>query len=270
MVVFGYVVEGGQVVSKQLDPDDPRAEQFLESFLTALYGHLKEKGWEKQYIQHVSDEPHDREAAVYNRYSKLIHKYLPGVPTIDAVGLDQDISFFADVCTIWVPVLSSFDHQLETIRTHVEGGGQAWFYTCIGPQGRYLNRFIDLPLVKTQLLHWMNFRYDLTGFLHWGGSSWGPKPFENVQTVINDNRTLLPAGDNAIIYPNPEKLSVLSSIRLEAMREGIEDYELLVMLAGKDAARARELAKTAIPNINDYVRDVPTFRKIQRQLVESF
>ena len=270
MVVPAYVIESGQVVSKTLDTDDPRAEQFLSSFLTALYAHLKEKGWEKQYIQHVSDEPHDREAPIYNRYSKIIHKYLPGVPTIDAVGLDQDISFFEDVCDIWVPVLSSFDHQLDKIRTHVEKGGQAWFYTCIGPQGRYLNRFTDLPLVKTQLLHWFNFRYDLTGFLHWGGSSWGPKPFQNVQTVINDNLTLLPAGDNAIVYPNAGKLSVLSSIRLEAMREGIEDYELLVALADKDPAKAKELAKSAIPNINDYVRDVPAFRKLQRQLVEAF
>ncbi|HSB13210.1 MAG TPA: glycoside hydrolase domain-containing protein [Bryobacteraceae bacterium] len=270
MVVPAYVIEGGRIVQKGLDTDDPRAEQFLGSFLTALYAHLKEKGWEKQYIQHVHDEPHDREAAIYNRYSKIIHKYLPGVPTIDAVGLDQDISFFADVCDIWVPVLSSFDHQLDKMRAHVEKGGQAWFYTCIGPQGRYLNRFTDLPLVKTQLLHWFNFRYDLTGFLHWGGSSWGPKPFQNVQTVINDNRTLLPAGDNAIVYPNAEKLSVLSSIRLEAMREGIEDYELLVALAGKDQAKAKGLAKTAIPNINDYVRDVPAFRKLQRQLLEAF
>jgi hypothetical protein len=270
MVVPAYVIEGGQVVSRSLDTDDPRAEQFLDSFLTALYAHLKEKGWEKQYIQHVSDEPHDREAPIYNRYSRIIHKYLPGVPTIDAVGLDQDISFFADVCDIWVPVLSSFDHQLDKIRAHVERGGQVWFYTCIGPQGRYLNRFIDLPLIKTRLLHWFNFRYDLTGFLHWGGSSWGPKPFQNVQTVINDNRTLLPAGDNAIVYPNPAKLSVLSSIRLEAMREGVEDYELLAALAATDPVKAKDLAKAAIPNINDYVRDVPAFRKLQRQLLEAF
>jgi hypothetical protein len=72
------------------------------------------------------------------------------------------------------------------------------------------------------------------------------------------------------VYPNAEKLSVLSSIRLEAMREGIEDYELLVALAGKDQAKAKGLAKTAIPNINDYVRDVPAFRKLQRELLEAF
>jgi glycosyl hydrolase family 123 len=270
VIVQAYVVEGGEIVQKGLDPDDPRAEQFLNSYLPALYAHLKEKGWADRYLQHVLDEPHDREAAIYNRYAKIVRKHLPGVPTIDAVGLEQDISFFADVCDIWVPVLSSFDHQLDKMRAHVEKGGKMWYYTCVGPQGRYLNRFTDLPLVKTQLLHWFNFRYDLTGFLHWGGNAWGPRPFMNVQTVINRNRTLLPAGDNAIVYPNAEKLSVLSSIRLEAMREGIEDYELLVALAGKDQAKAKELAKTAIPNINDYVRDVPAFRKLQRELLEAF
>lgn len=270
MTVPAQVVEGGKLVEKALDPDDPRAERFLDSFLSALYSHLKEKGWERRYIQHVHDEPHDREAPVYNRYGKIIRRNLPGVPIIDAVGLDQDIRFFAEVADIWVPVLGSFDQKLELIRAHVDKGGQAWFYTCIGPQGRYLNRFIDLPLVKVQLLHWFNFRHNLTGYLHWGGNFWGPRPFQNVQTVINQNRTLLPAGDNALVYPDPGNLSVLSSIRLEAMREGIEDYELLAALAGKDPARARELARAAIPNINDYVRDVGAFRSLRRQLLEAF
>jgi len=270
MIVPAYIIEGGQAVRRNLDTDDPRAEQFLASFLSALFAHLKEKGWEKQYIQHVHDEPHDREAPVYNRYAKIIHKHLPGVPTIDAVGLHQDISFFAGVTDIWVPVLGSFDHQFDKIRTHRAKGKEAWFYTCVTPQGRYLNRFIDLPLVKTQLLHWFNFRHGFTGFLHWGGSSWAPDPFDNVQTVINGNRTLLPAGDNAIIYPNAEKLSVLSSIRLEAMREGIEDYELLVALAQRDQAKADLLARTAIPHVNDYVRGVPAFRELRRQLLEAF
>jgi len=269
MVVPAYVVENGKVVERNLEADDPRAEQFLNGFLSALYAHLKEKGWTGRYIQHVHDEPHNREAPIYNRYATIIRRNLPGIPTIDAVGLDQDIGFFADVCDIWVPVLGSFDHQLDKVRAHVEKGGAAWFYTCIFPQGRYLNRFIDHPAVKVRLLHWFNFRHDFSGFLHWGGNYWGPGPFDNVQTVINDNLTLLPAGDNAIVYPNPEKDSVLSSIRLEAMREGIEDYELLAALAKKKPDAARQLARDAIPNINDYVRESAEFRKLQRRLLEA-
>ena len=85
--------------------------------------------------------------------------------------------------------------------------------------------------------------------------------------MINDNETLLPAGDNAIVYPNPAKESVLSSIRLEAMREGIEDYELLVALAKHNPEKAKRLASTAIPNITDYVRSVPQFRSLQHELM---
>ncbi len=269
MVVPAYVIEAGKIETRKLAPDDPRAEQFLDTFLSALWKHLQEKGWTDRYIQHIHDEPHGKETAIYERYARIIRRNLPGIPTIDAVGLDQDIGFFANVCDIWVPVLGSFDKQLDKIRTHVEKGGQAWYYTCIGPQGRYPNRFIDLSLVKVRLLHWLNYRYDFTGFLHWGGNYWDPKPFENVQPIINDGATLLPAGDNAIVYPNPANYSILSSLRLETMREGIEDYELLVALAQKDKAKANELAAVAIPHFVDYVRDVTSFRKLRRKLLEA-
>jgi hypothetical protein len=269
MIVPAYVIENGKVVKQDLDTTDPRAEQYLNTFLPALYAHIKEKGWTSRFIQHVHDEPHDKERPIYNHYATLIRKNLPGIPTIDAVGLDQDISFFADVSDIWVPVLGSFDQKLDIIHAHVAKGGQAWFYTCIAPQGRYLNRFIDLSLLKVRLLHWFNFRHGFTGYLHWGGNYWGPEPFLDVQPVINNNETLLPAGDNAIVYPDAAHNSILSSIRLEAMCEGIEDYELLTALAQRDPAKARRLAAAAIPNITDYVRSVPEFRALQRQLLDE-
>jgi hypothetical protein len=255
------------LAQRELEPGDPRAEQYLRTFLAALYAHLKQRGWTGRYVQHIHDEPHGDERPLYNHYAKLIRNELPGIPTVDAVSLDQDLSFFADVADIWVPVLGSFDDQMDKVRAHTSRGGAAWFYTCIFPQGRYLNRFTDLPLLKTRLLHWFNFRYDFAGFLHWGGNYWSREPFDNVQPVINDGTTLLPAGDNAIVYPSPEKYSVLSSIRLEAMREGIEDYELLAALKKRDPGRARKLVEEAIPHFTDYVRDVERFRGLQRRLL---
>jgi hypothetical protein len=53
------------------------------------------------------------------------------------------------------------------------------------------------------------------------------------------------------------------------MCEGIEDYELLTALAQRDPAKARRLAAAAIPNITDYVRSVPEFRALQRQLLDE-
>lgn len=267
--VPAWVIEDGRVVEQKLGPEDPRAEASLASFTSALYAHLMERGWTGRYIQHIHDEPHGEERSHYNRFAKLIRANLPGIPILDAVSLDQDLQFFSEVTDIWVPVLGSFDAQMATIRSHVESGAQAWFYTCIYPQGRYLNRFIDLPLLKTRLLHWFNFRHGFTGFLHWGGNYWSADPFSNVEPIINDGRTLLPAGDNAIVYPWREKNSVLSSIRLEAMREGIEDYEVLLALSKKDPEQAAKLAEEAIPQFTDYVRDVATFRRLQARLLNQ-
>jgi len=197
----------------------------------------------------------------------LVKKHMPGIPIIDAVDLQEDKDFLNEYLDIWVPVLSSFDGEFEMLRAHRESGGETWYYTCVNPQGRYLNRFIDYSLLKMRLIHWFNFRHDLNGYLHWGGNFWSEKPFENVEPVINDGQTLLPPGDNALIYPDPENYSILSSIRLEMMREGIEDYELLLELSASNPERASELAKEAIPNVNDYVRDYKEFRRLYEAML---
>lgn len=269
LVVPTPVVEQGKLVWRSLPPEDARGERFLDSYLSALYKHLKEKNWTGRYVQHIHDEPHGAESASYQRYGRIIRRNLPGIPTIDAISLEEDVRYF-DVTDIWVTILGSFDRKFDVLAAHAARGGQTWFYTCIYPQGRYLNRFIDQPLLKTRLLHWFNYRHNLAGFLHWGGNFWGPSPFENVQRVINDNHTLLPAGDNAVLYPAPATGGVLSCIRLEAMREGIEDYELLRALGERDNARARALAEKAVPHINDYIRSTAEFRKLERQLLEAF
>ena len=269
LIVRTFDIENGQAILKEFPPSDPKAQLRLRQYLRALYRFLQQEGLTNHYIQHVHDEPHGQEISFYRQYALLVREELPGIPIIDAVSFRQNISFYQDVADIWVPVLGSFDHQLDLIQKRVQQGGSVWFYTCIVPQGRYLNRFIDYPLLKTRLLHWLNFRHRLSGFLHWGGNYWGPKPFLNTQLVINQNRTLLPAGDNAIIYPNRNDLTAYPSIRLKAMQAGIQDYELLRMLEDRKPEIARQLARQAIPHMNDYVRDVRTFNRLYRQLLKE-
>jgi hypothetical protein len=265
IVIPAFVVENGEVRRQNLGADDPRAEAHLNSYLPALYAHLKEKGWLDRYAQHVLDEAHGAEPPVYLRYVAVIRKNLPGVPTIDAI--DQTAGLLGDACDIWVPQLGKFDDGFDAIREHVRKGGQAWYYTCVYPQKRYLNRFIDYPLLKTRLLHWFNYRYDFTGFLHWGGNYWTKDPYQDVELIIENGKELLPAGDAFITYPWREKNSIHSSIRFEAEREGIEDYELLHALGATDPEKARRLAAQAIPGLTDYIRDVAVFRRLQAELL---
>ncbi len=249
--------------------DDPEAFRFLEAFLPALSRHLEEKGWRAIYLQHVLDEPHGEEPAAYARTAALVRKHLPGVPTIDAIDAKDVPEALREASDVWVPQLGRFDDQRAMLDERRAAGHEVWFYTCLFPRGRYMNRLTDMPLLKTRLLHWVNHRESLAGFLHWGWNFWGPEPTKNTQPVINLNQTLLPSGDAFIVYPDRARRSVLPSIRLEAMRAGIEDYEMLQALARRDRAAADAIAGEAVRSFTDYVRDPAAFRRIEAKLIEA-
>ncbi len=269
LVVPVLLREGEKVRKLELPFDDPRIQPFLGAFLPALNRHLDEKGWKAAYLQHVLDEPHGEEPAAYARVAALVRKHLPGVPTIDAIDAHDVPDALREASDVWVPQLGRFDDQLALLAERQRAGHEVWFYTCLFPRGRYMNRLMDYPLLKTRLLHWLDYRYGLTGFLHWGWNFWGPEPTRNTQPVIDLNQTLLPSGDAFVVYPDRARLSVLPSIRLEAMRAGIEDYEMLVALARRDRAAADALAREAVATFTDYVRDPASFRRIEAKLVDS-
>ena len=108
---------------------------------------------------------------------------------------------------------------------------ELWFYTAWVPQGSFPNRLMDYPVIKTRLLHWVNFLYGATGYLHWGYNFWGV-PFDQFSP-----------GDNWIVWPGLD--GPRSSLRYEAMRQGIEDYEFLMMLVDSTREVARKLAAQA-------------------------
>jgi hypothetical protein len=264
-VIRTDLVENGKIVTKDLPADDPRAEQNLREFLRQLRNHLNEKGWLSRYVQHIHDEPHGAEMPIYRRYVHIVSEELPGVPTLDAISLHEDIPAQEET-TIWVPELGTFDDRLDAIAAHKARGGQSWYYICLAPRGKYLNRFIDFPSLKVRLLPWVNYRYGLTGYLHWGGNFWTDQPFENVQPDWGGGITL-PAGDDAIVYPDPKHDGVFVSVRLEVMREGIEDYELLMEAARHAPDRTGALARMVMPSFTDYVRNVAEFRKFHHDLL---
>ena len=88
----------------------------------------------------------------------------------------------------------------------------------------------------------------------------GGDPFEEVSVRG------LPGGDSWIVYP--KEGGVLPSIRLEAMRNGIEDYELLKMLEIWNPKAAQELVRDVVYDFKTYDINVATFRETRRRLLE--
>jgi hypothetical protein len=239
---------------------DSRTQNFLDQFLPALKAHLAEKGWLERYIQHIADEPTSKNSDSYRAISSYVKKYLPEVKIVDAVMTSKELAGTIDV---WVPVLDVLHRDHTFYRDLQLQGKELWFYTCVVPTGNYANRFIELPLIQTRLLHWINFKYNATGYLHWGLNYW-----EKDQLGIDASRDRgrLPAGDNCIIYPGYRKL--YSSIRFEAMRDGIDDYQLLKMVEVKDSTKARDFANNIVLGFDHYDNSVTYFRKVRKQMLD--
>ena len=251
-------LSGGAMQFVNMPATDPAARHFYGQFLPALAEHLASRGWKEIYRQHLADEPIDDNAASYQDIAALVHEFAPGC----ASWRPRKPAKSSGAVDTWVPILDQFHRNYEFFVERQKAGDEVWFYTCCAPAGNYANRFIELPLIKTRLLHWINFRYGATGYLHWGFNCWNPSTSPFAETAFQ-----WPGGDQWIVYPKDGKL--LSSIRLEAMRDGIGDHELLSMLAERDAAAARKLAAETVLDFDRYDADVARFRAHRLQLLEA-
>lgn len=242
---------------------------FLVAFFTQLYDFLIKNNWFNIFSCHVADEPSNHCADDYRILSGIIRKYMPGVKIIEAVEI-PDLDGAVD---IWVPKADVYINNKSKFDSKKQYGDEVWFYTCMFPGGNYLNRFLDRELIRTRYIHWANFIYGLTGYLHWGlnmylcvykGDVFTGACGEEGKRLID----ILPAGDTHILYPKGEK--ILRSARFEMMRAGCEDYELLKLLEAQDTEKAKTIANKCIRSFTDYEKNIDIFENVHRELLESF
>ncbi len=249
---------------EKLPLSNERARQFYVDFFTSLKQHLKEKGWESSYFQYIADEPTPTNVHSYVEIARFVKQVYPEIKIIEATH-SKDLE---DIVDIYVPQLDFMNKDYDfynNINKNSEGK-EAWFYTCLSPKGEYANRFIELPLLKTRYIHWLNFKYNIPGYLHWGLNHWRTDPWDEQTSINYEGGNILPGGDSWIIYPKDDKL--LSSIRFEAMRDGIVDYELFKMLEKKDPEAARDIIDKVIYSYTRYDNNIAAFREHRRRLME--
>ena len=241
---------------------------YLTQYLPALKAVLDEHGLTEQCVMGVADEPNDANATEFRALCGLIHRIVPEIRLCDAMSYGN----LHGALDIWVPLNAEYDKHRTEIETFRSNGAEIWHYVCCGPREYgYINRFMDYPLLSTRYLHWGNYKYNLTGYLHWAANFYQPgqNPFEqNCPEHHNtDSVCFLPAGDTHIIYPG--KGEPWLSIRLEAQRESAEEYELLKALAEKNQALADEICESVFRSFCDVEYDVKAFEKARRRLLEA-
>ena len=252
-------------LDKEQRPGTPEGYAGLAAFLKEWGELLRKRKWIGKYYQHISDEPTPGAQADYQTMACAVRKFLPGVPIIDAVEFPN----LAAAVDVWVPKSDQYEKDRAIYESHRSLGGEIWHYTCCVPGGPHMNRFLDFHLLRTRFLHWGNYLYDLKGYLHWGLNHWQPKqnPFE-MSIIPWGGTNKLPAGDTHIVYPGSD--GPWSSVRFEAMRSGIEDYELF-LLAEERVGREKALVilRKCVQSFHEFSQDVPNFRKAYRELLAA-
>lgn len=241
----------------------------------SLAAYLQKHGWEKRVIFHIHDEPDihykDEEglAARRRQYylaASILRKYLPQVCIIEAV---DSPAFFGGI-DVWVSGTAGYEAKKEEFDRLIALGETVWSYVCCGPEGEWLNRFLDFHLLRGRLLFWGFAKNRISGFLHWGFNQFpcGMDPFEGT-SCPNDTGigTNFPCGDSFLVYPAGD--GPMIGMRLEAQRRGAEDAMLWQKLREKDEQLCDELIAEMFTNNHEYCNDPEKLAQVYEKLLAA-
>ncbi|MBI4585206.1 MAG: DUF4091 domain-containing protein [Planctomycetes bacterium] len=240
------------------------------TYLRSIHAYLKANGWEKLAYIYVLDEPNDANAyEEVRRRARLIHEAQPGIKVLcteQPVPQDPDWGTLAGSVDIWVPLWPLFDEKAG--RERLAAGEELWSYTalCQGEKGRDTPFWeIDFPLLNYRIPAWMSWRCGMTGLLYWStvyrekvGDAWTrPRTYGEFN------------GEGSLFYPGaPAGLAgPVASMRLKQIREGLEDYEYLALLAARgEKAFAGQAAARLARSWTDWEENPARIYEVREEL----
>ncbi|MFH0964645.1 MAG: glycoside hydrolase domain-containing protein, partial [Planctomycetota bacterium] len=206
---------------------------YWRTFLPKIYAHLKEKGWDtKAFIYGYDEVPPDEVPIVKSHYALIKElaptlRYLLTYHGADAAPPADELGY-AD---IWVPQGGLYSQELAAARARY--GQATWRYIVPGfeiyrPTSDYRNIFWSLWRDRCQ-----GFLYFCTAFWFWGPTPADFNPDGSPKEAFLRTKKC-GTGIYHLCYPagsTPED-GLNASIRPEAIRDGLEDWEYLHMLRG--------------------------------------
>lgn len=152
------------------------------------------------------------------------------IPVVDALNT---------VC----PTFDVFSDQLaDKLVTLCQEKGieNVWWYGCTGPRAPYGNYHIGDPnLLGARTYSWVQAKYGIEGNLYWDAAAYTdenplyPDQYINVyEQPFRRTDSEWPAGDGFLAYPGAAYgiYGPLPSMRLMALRDGMEELEMLLAL----------------------------------------
>lgn len=153
-----------------------------------------------------------------------IHRDAPGLKTLlvmhEPLNLVQHAEWLKDVDILCLRV-TALDPAL--VRQLQQMGKEVWLYVS-SPSHPYPSLVIDTPALTHRIIPWIAWKYGVRGVLYWCVNFWEGDPWKNPAAFRPDQN-----GNGFLYYPSAD--GPVPSIRLEVLRDGVEDYEYLALLS---------------------------------------
>lgn len=236
----------GERVKEEVEVGDERWTEAWTAFFEAFVPHLERRGWLSETWLAVDE----RDEGILDEVVTFLRDVAPALADRLSIAGSADAAPYADdlsLNTMHVPSIPfEFERSLideseldgdpdvdtvspEAVRTRRQEGKTTTYYVAGTPS--HPNRLTFSPAVESRLLPWIAAENGLDGLLGWSYASWP----ENVYT---DPTFQYVQGDEYLVYPGAEGPN--SSIRWELLREGIEDYELLVTAGNEEVPATQD------------------------------
>jgi hypothetical protein len=155
----------------------------------------------------------------------------------------------------------------EIARARRARGQVTTFYTCCGPA--FPNTFSFSPLTEPRLLPWHAAAIGSDGYLRWAWNSWPKDP------MTTPDFGPWPSGDTFLVYPGKE--GPISTLRWEAFKAGVQDFELIAAVRKKLEMEAdaeleetlRQALELATRNPNGKDKDLSDLPRARAMLVRA-
>ncbi|MBN1344462.1 MAG: DUF4091 domain-containing protein [Phycisphaerae bacterium] len=231
----------------------------------------------KAYI-YGYDEPKPKDYDFLRQAYTKIRAAAPGFPIMQTIN-QRSPDELIGLVDIWCPLTASLSNSFYTDRA--KAGDTLWTYVCCSPKPPHANFFIDQPAVDHRMVFWQARQHGATGVLYWCVCWWdglptpgnpqykGKKVFPEVPIRSRDHgtyRSFKTNGDGMLVYPGPN-MTPYSSIRLEVVRDGIEDYEYLALLSSL-VAKAKALSDGKRPSA-DVLKQAESLCTVPKTISQS-
>ncbi len=231
---------------------DPRVTSFTipyygdDATLQTVYGKVQSNPeWAKKAYFYPVDEPsNDAAFNTLNQVKERLDRLCPGYSMVTPFT-NSKMELFGETKNVidlianasdrlcCLSTVTENDGYLDDLYSYVSTGDyQPWWYVCCDPGGDYCNLFVTNEGIRHRILFWQQKDLNIEGFLYWETTYWpevGYCPWTSAITAPWTNERAI--GDGSLLY-NGNYVGIdgpVSSLRLEGVANGLEDYDYLTM-----------------------------------------